>query len=604
MQAIITRVATRILMMLNPAGAILQAIEAIYRVIKWVIDNAARIFTLIESVVNGAAQILAGNVSGVANLVESSLVRLMVPVIDFLADYLGLGGIPNAIKNVILGLQSKVEKILDRVIGFVVTKAKALWEALKNRGKGKDKDGKDKDGKDKDGTNTDGSPDHAQIKDGQVGQVQEFTSGDESHRLWAEKTGATYVLMVASTPEELKTLLNSRRIQQLSKREPELQADVATAKQILGLADHAIEQIVTASRTDNAAELDNDDKDLEQQMRQLVPLLRHIMYKVSTSRKPAAIEKLFQEQNRGIQPGNDESRYGASLKAKLQEFGLAIAQHQSGAGSGKDAIDAIRGSDKIWTVHQGAIYAPFVAQHSAAVDDLAQEAVDCDLIMSLERGGTLVQDEVLSGTSTPSQSIPKREGAETHMPADQIAKAVEVGHITAADAAKLAANPTRAYKIAQKADLRNAIDRTMHDNPDRALTIGITETRVSGSSVNFIIGIVNDVLRTGHYPNLRFKILALDQTMHSTVDEGARLAYAPIADANRVEVVLRSTPYILGEDVAFQVSPGAKHPIIVFKGTEQQLTAYWISPQDETISRDIVIDLVDGAYNAFLPGVL
>src|SRR3954470_8012858 len=92
--------------------------------------------------------IIAGTTSGVAKLVESSLVRLMVPVIDFLADYLGLGGIPNAIKNVILGLQGKVEKILDRVIGFLVDKAKALWQAIKNKVKGKDdkKDGDKKDG--------------------------------------------------------------------------------------------------------------------------------------------------------------------------------------------------------------------------------------------------------------------------------------------------------------------------------------------------------------------------------------------------------------------------------------------------------------------------
>jgi hypothetical protein len=61
MEAIITCVAARIIMMLNPAGAILQALEAIYQVLKWVIDNAARIFTLIEALVNGAAQILAGN---------------------------------------------------------------------------------------------------------------------------------------------------------------------------------------------------------------------------------------------------------------------------------------------------------------------------------------------------------------------------------------------------------------------------------------------------------------------------------------------------------------------------------------------------------------
>jgi hypothetical protein len=154
MEAIITRVAARIIMMLNPAGAILQAIEAIYRVIKWVIDNAARIFTLIEAVVNGAAQILAGNVSGVANLVERALGLLLVPVIDFLADYLGLSGIPNAIKNVIMGLQSKVEQILDKVIGFLVEKAKALWQAIKNKVKGDDK----KDGQQPQGGNGEDVP--------------------------------------------------------------------------------------------------------------------------------------------------------------------------------------------------------------------------------------------------------------------------------------------------------------------------------------------------------------------------------------------------------------------------------------------------------------
>jgi hypothetical protein len=134
MDTIVTRVAGRIVMMLNPAGAILQAIEAIYRVIRWVVDNAATIFTLVESVVNGAAAILAGNTDGVAGLVESSLVRLVVPVIDFLAGYLGLGGIPAAIRNLVLGLQARVEAILDRVVGFLVTRARALWDALRGRG--------------------------------------------------------------------------------------------------------------------------------------------------------------------------------------------------------------------------------------------------------------------------------------------------------------------------------------------------------------------------------------------------------------------------------------------------------------------------------------
>jgi hypothetical protein len=165
-------------------------------VIKWVIDNAARIFTLIEAVVNGAAQILAGNVSGVANLVERALGLLLVPVIDFLADYLGLGGIPDAIKKVIMGLQSKVEQILDKVIGFIVEKAKALWQTLK--GKGKD----DK----KDDPNAKGAKD-----DGEVGKHVQFSDGHEGHTLWVDTAGTHPVVMLASTPRPMADHLVSMR---------------------------------------------------------------------------------------------------------------------------------------------------------------------------------------------------------------------------------------------------------------------------------------------------------------------------------------------------------------------------------------------------------
>ena len=68
--AIAKQVAVRLLLLFNPAGAILQAIEAIYRVLKWVFQNAAKIFTLIETIVNGLADIIAGNVGGFAAAVE------------------------------------------------------------------------------------------------------------------------------------------------------------------------------------------------------------------------------------------------------------------------------------------------------------------------------------------------------------------------------------------------------------------------------------------------------------------------------------------------------------------------------------------------------
>ncbi|MCA9542488.1 MAG: hypothetical protein KC620_26505, partial [Myxococcales bacterium] len=114
-EVLVTRVAARILMLFNPVGAILQAIEAIYRVLKWVFENAARIFRLVETVVSGAADLVAGNVGGLAGAIETALAGLITPVIGFLADYLGLGGLPRRIADFIGALQARVERILERV---------------------------------------------------------------------------------------------------------------------------------------------------------------------------------------------------------------------------------------------------------------------------------------------------------------------------------------------------------------------------------------------------------------------------------------------------------------------------------------------------------
>lgn len=129
-QTLIEQVAVRVLGLLNPAGAIVQAIELIYKVGKWVFENAARIFTLIETVVNGIADVLAGNIGGMANAVERALAGLMVPVIDFLASLLSLGDLPNKVAEMIGGFQERVLGFVDRAIGWVVQKVKALLAKL------------------------------------------------------------------------------------------------------------------------------------------------------------------------------------------------------------------------------------------------------------------------------------------------------------------------------------------------------------------------------------------------------------------------------------------------------------------------------------------
>ncbi len=136
--ALIRAVTPRILGLFNPAGAILQAIEAIYRTLSWLFDNAAQIFGLVETVVNGAAELQAGNSSGMANAVEGSLARLIAPVIDFLAGYLGIGNLPDRIAQTIGGFQERVLQVIDRVVAWIAQRARGLLRALGGGGEEQD----------------------------------------------------------------------------------------------------------------------------------------------------------------------------------------------------------------------------------------------------------------------------------------------------------------------------------------------------------------------------------------------------------------------------------------------------------------------------------
>ena len=176
--ALISAVTPRVIAMFNPAGAIVQAVEVIFRILKWVFENAARIFSLIETVVNGAADLIAGNIGAMATAVEESLSRLIPPVIDFLAGFLGMGDLPDKIADTIRGFQEWVMSILERVVAWLAERGKALLASL---GIG----GEDELGEDGD-------------YDGEVGETVSWTAGPEHHQLWIEVGAGTPTIMMAS----------------------------------------------------------------------------------------------------------------------------------------------------------------------------------------------------------------------------------------------------------------------------------------------------------------------------------------------------------------------------------------------------------------------
>ena len=216
--AIIKAATARIIMLFNPVGAILQAIEAIYRVLKWVFQNAARIFSLIETIVNGIADIIAGSIGGFANAVEKALAKLIAPVIGFIADYLGFGDLPGKIAEAIKSFQEMVLGLIEQALVWLIEKGKALLAALGIGGKDKDKKG-------------DGSE--------QIGEEIVFEADGESHRLWIDVSGSNATLMVASTQQTVNQYLSHVE----RNGPPDLSAKATEARQLAETTDKDADEL-------------------------------------------------------------------------------------------------------------------------------------------------------------------------------------------------------------------------------------------------------------------------------------------------------------------------------------------------------------------------
>jgi hypothetical protein len=123
---IVTAAVTKLATMLNPAGAVIQAVIAIYDTIAFFVERIQQIAALVESVVDSVADIAAGKLAQAANHVERTMARTLPVILGFLARLVGLGDVSDQIKKVITVLQAKVDKGVDRAIAWVVEQARSL----------------------------------------------------------------------------------------------------------------------------------------------------------------------------------------------------------------------------------------------------------------------------------------------------------------------------------------------------------------------------------------------------------------------------------------------------------------------------------------------
>jgi hypothetical protein len=132
---VVKKAILKLVSMLNPAGAIVQAILTIYDVVMFFVDNWDRIVETVKTIFSTISDIAFGRVGIVAKKVESIMAMTIPMIISFLARFLGLSGLAKVIKNLIKKVRQPVVKVVDKAAKWIAKKIKKIAKKIKKFGK-------------------------------------------------------------------------------------------------------------------------------------------------------------------------------------------------------------------------------------------------------------------------------------------------------------------------------------------------------------------------------------------------------------------------------------------------------------------------------------
>jgi hypothetical protein len=124
---------TKLVSMLNPAGAVIQAILAIYNTITFFIAKIKQIAAVVGSFIDSIAAIASGQVDNAAKKVEMTMANTLTVIIAFLAKFAGLGNIPDKLVGIVKKIRAPIDKAMDKIVdwlGKVLAKGKEVAKSL------------------------------------------------------------------------------------------------------------------------------------------------------------------------------------------------------------------------------------------------------------------------------------------------------------------------------------------------------------------------------------------------------------------------------------------------------------------------------------------
>jgi len=134
---IVVAATTKLASLFTPASAIVQAVITMYNMLMFFIERAKQIMQLVASISKAMKTIALGVLQPAANKVETSLGD-SIPVLlaFFMARFLGIGGLSEKIQAILEKLRAPVNKIVDTIVGGLISGAKKAWGAAKKGAKG------------------------------------------------------------------------------------------------------------------------------------------------------------------------------------------------------------------------------------------------------------------------------------------------------------------------------------------------------------------------------------------------------------------------------------------------------------------------------------
>jgi hypothetical protein len=125
---------TKLVSMLNPAGAVIQAIIATYNTVTFFIEKINQIAAVVAAFIDSISAIANGQVDNAAKKVEMTMANTLTIVIAFLAKFAGLGNIPDKVVGIIKKIRAPIDKGLDKIVAWLGNMLKKIGGAVAQAG--------------------------------------------------------------------------------------------------------------------------------------------------------------------------------------------------------------------------------------------------------------------------------------------------------------------------------------------------------------------------------------------------------------------------------------------------------------------------------------